>query len=109
MIPRASNATTCPTDAYTTEELVRCSWWSLTEPSGARQVFVGLRDRTMTLLGATTALRGESLRMLQLSDLFVSTAFLDDMSSGRAPAVGYFLTIPLTGRADDGGCLVSRS
>jgi hypothetical protein len=76
------------TDAYTTEELVHCSWWGLVEPSGAHQVFVGLLDRTMTLLGATTALRGESLRMLQLSDLFVSTAFLDGMSGGCAPAVG---------------------
>ncbi|KAG1836422.1 hypothetical protein F4604DRAFT_1692867 [Suillus subluteus] len=79
-------------DAYTTEELVHCSWWSLTQPSGACQVFIGLRDQTMVLLGATTALRGESLHMLQLSDLFVSSAFLDSILSGRAPALQQVLT-----------------
>ncbi|KAG2129749.1 hypothetical protein DEU56DRAFT_758034 [Suillus clintonianus] len=79
-------------DAYTTKELICCSWWSLTEPSGARQVFIGLQDRTMILLGATMALRGESLCMLQLSDLFVSSAFLDSILDGCVPAVLTALT-----------------
>jgi len=71
------------TDTYTSEELVRCSWWALTGFSGPRQIFVGVRDRAMLLLGATTAFRGEGLRMLQLSDLFLSSAFLDATQEGK--------------------------
>jgi hypothetical protein len=37
----------------------------------------------MLLLGATTAFRGEGLRMLQLSDLFLSSAFLDATQEGK--------------------------
>ena len=71
------------TDTYTSEELVRCSWWSLTSFSGPHQIFVGVRDRAMLLLGATTAFCGEGLRMLQLSDLFLSSAFLDATQEGK--------------------------
>ena len=37
----------------------------------------------MLLLGATTAVCGEGLRMLQLSDLFLSSAFLDATQEGK--------------------------
>ena len=70
-------------DAYTVEELTRCSWWGMTEFSGPHHLRIGLRDHAMMLLGATTALRGEGLRMLQLSDLFMSTAFLDATQTGK--------------------------
>lgn len=69
-------------DAYTTEELAKCSAWCLTKFSGTRQVFVGLRDRAMLLFGASTALRGEGTRMLQLSDLFLSEVCIDDIQLG---------------------------
>ncbi|KAG1817805.1 hypothetical protein DFJ58DRAFT_888716 [Suillus subalutaceus] len=69
-------------DAYTTEELTKCSAWCLAKFSGTRQVFVGLRDRAMLLFGASTALRGEGTRMLQLSDLFLSKVCIDDIQLG---------------------------
>ena len=37
----------------------------------------------MLLLGATTAFCGEGSRMLQLSDLFLSSAFLDATQEGK--------------------------
>jgi len=61
---------------------MRCSMWCLTEFSGMRQVFVGLRDRAMLLFGASTALRGEGTRMLQMSDLFLSELSMDDVRLG---------------------------
>jgi hypothetical protein len=73
----AALLTGCVSDTYTSEELLRCSLWALTEFSGRQQVFVGLRDRAMLLLSAATAFRGESCRMLQWSDLFQTTAPLD--------------------------------
>lgn len=69
-------------DAYTTEELAKCSAWCLTKFSGTRQVFVGLRDCAMLLFGTSTALRGEGTRMLQLSDLFLSEVCIDDIQLG---------------------------
>ncbi|KAG1726040.1 hypothetical protein EDD22DRAFT_961520 [Suillus occidentalis] len=69
-------------DAYTTEELAKCSAWCLTKFSGTRQVFVGLRDRAMLLFGALMALQGEGTRMLQLSDLFLSEVCIDDIQLG---------------------------
>jgi hypothetical protein len=69
-------------NAYTTEELAKCSAWCLTKFSGTRQVFVGLHDRAMLLFGASTALRGEGTRMLQLSDLFLSEVCIDDIQLG---------------------------
>jgi hypothetical protein len=73
----AALLTGCVSDTYTSEELLRCSLWALTEFSGRQQVFIGLRDRTMLLLSAVTAFRGESCRMLQWSDLFQTMAPLD--------------------------------
>jgi len=75
------------TDTYTTDELMRCSWWCLTEFSGGRYAFNGVRDRAMLLLSATTALRGEGVRMLQFSDLFLSRTCIDDIQLGHTVPV----------------------
>jgi len=61
------------TDTYTKEELERCSLFCLTDFSGPKEVFVGLRDRAMLLLSTTTAFRGASCRAVELSDLFPSS------------------------------------
>jgi len=74
---QAIKAAGTTSDTYTNEELLRCSLWALTEFSGRQHVLVGLRDRAMLLLSAATAFRGESCRMLQWSDLFRTTAPLD--------------------------------
>jgi hypothetical protein len=50
-------------------------------------VFNGVRDRAMLLLGATTALRGEGIRMLQMSDLFLSEVCIDDIQLGHTVPV----------------------
>ena len=69
-------------DTYTAQELVRCSAWCLTEFTGTKQVFVGIRDRAMLLLSSTTAFRGESCRILEWSDLFLSSIPMDDIQPG---------------------------
>jgi len=66
---------------------MRCSWWCLAEFSGGRHVFNGIRDRAMLLLGASTALRGEGIRMLQMSDLFLSDVCIDDIQLGHTVPV----------------------
>jgi hypothetical protein len=60
-------------DTYTKEELERCSLFCLTDFSGPKEVFVGLRDCAMLLLFTTTAFRGASCRAVELSDLFPSS------------------------------------
>ncbi|KAJ7676820.1 hypothetical protein DFH06DRAFT_1428669 [Mycena polygramma] len=42
-------------DTYTIDELRKCASWCLTNFSGPKHVYLGLRDRTMLLLGAATA------------------------------------------------------
>lgn len=65
---------------------MRCSWWCLTSPSGPRGIYIGARDRAMLLFATSTAFRGESARILQWSDLFVSEIPMDDISPGfRVP------------------------
>lgn len=70
------------TDTYTSEELIRCSVWCLTDFSGPRQVFIGLRDHAMLLLSLTTAFRGESSRNLLLSDLFMMQVPMNEIGLG---------------------------
>jgi hypothetical protein len=69
-------------DTYTETELKRASLWCMTDFKGPRNVFVGLRDRAMLLFSATTAVRGESARILLWSDLFISEIPLDDVRQG---------------------------
>jgi hypothetical protein len=75
-------------DTYTPEELVRCSQWCLAAASGPRGTHIGARDRVMLLFSTSTAFRGESARILQWSDLFVSEIPMDDISSGFRVPVG---------------------
>ncbi|GBE87700.1 hypothetical protein SCP_1103770 [Sparassis crispa] len=75
-------------DTYTQEELVRCSRWCLTDFLGVQYVFVGIRDRAMLLLSATTAFCGNSSRILQWSDLFMSSIPMEDVQpSYRVPVL----------------------
>jgi hypothetical protein len=74
-------------DTYTPEELMRCSRWCLAGVSGLRGIHLGARDRAMLLFSTSTAFRGESARILQWSDLFVSEIPMNDVSPGfRVPA-----------------------
>lgn len=80
------------TDTYTKEELERCSLFCLTDFSGPKEVFVGLRDRAMLLLSTTTAFRGASCRAVELSDLFPSSLpFIDPNEDGTGLKVRYFI------------------
>ena len=56
----------------------------MTAFSGTHHIYLGLHDRAMLLLGATTALRGEGSRMLQWSDLFLLEVCADDIATGHA-------------------------
>jgi hypothetical protein len=47
----------------------------------------------MLLLGATTAFCGKGLCMLQLSDLFLSSAFLDATQEGKKVLVSGLLAL----------------
>ncbi|KAH9178185.1 hypothetical protein EDB89DRAFT_1151160 [Lactarius sanguifluus] len=70
---QALKASGSSSDTYTVEDLKRCSLFCLTEFSGRKEIFVGLRDRAMLLLSTSTALRGGSCRAVELSDLFPAT------------------------------------
>ncbi|KAL6300578.1 hypothetical protein BKA93DRAFT_829023 [Sparassis latifolia] len=75
-------------DTYTPEELKRCSIWCLTDVSGSKQIWLGLRDCAMLLLSSMTAFRGESSRILEWSDLFMSSIPMDDVRAGyRVPVL----------------------
>ena len=67
---------------------MRASVWCLTDTKGDRQTFIGFRDRAMLLFATSTAVRGESLRILRWSDMFVSEIRLDDVSMGLKIPVG---------------------
>ena len=86
-----------PTDTYTKEELERCSLFCLTDFSGPKEIFVGLRDRAMLLLSTTTALRGGSCRAVQLSDLFPAVIPSPDGDKSGGIEVRSFLCMVLYG------------
>jgi hypothetical protein len=74
------------TDTYTSRELERCSQYCLTSFPGLRGTFLGARDRAMLLLSTSIAFRGESARILQWSDLFMSEIPMDEVKDGyRVP------------------------
>ncbi|GBE82275.1 hypothetical protein SCP_0406590 [Sparassis crispa] len=75
-------------DTYTPEELKRCSIWCLSDISGSKQVWLSLGDRAMLLLSSTMAFHGESSRILEWSDLFMSSIPMDDVRIGyRVPVL----------------------
>ncbi|TFY74024.1 hypothetical protein EWM64_g9990 [Hericium alpestre] len=67
-------------DAYTPQDLQKCSLWCLSTSRTADQVFLHLRDRAMLLVSAGTAFRGDSTRNLEWSDLFITQAPMPDIS-----------------------------
>ena len=74
------------TDTYTSKELERCSKYCLIAFPGSRGIYLGACDHAMLLLSTSTAFHGESARILQWSDLFMSEIPMDDVSDGfRVP------------------------
>ncbi|KAK7027698.1 hypothetical protein R3P38DRAFT_3190769 [Favolaschia claudopus] len=93
-------------DTYTVAELRKCASWCLTNFSGSNRIYLGLRDRAMLLLGAGTAFRGDSTRILLWSDLFKTSIPLGDDS--EAPVFGLLADNAKhnqTGRIDEHGVL----
>jgi hypothetical protein len=92
---------------------VRCSQWCLAAASGPRGTHIGARDRVMLLFSTSTAFRGESARILQWSDLFVSEIPMDDISSGfRVPVLAALADNAKhnkDGRVDEHGALCHRN
>jgi hypothetical protein len=58
-------------DTYTLDELVQVSKWCLTHPTTIKALTTWLRDRAMHLLCTASAYRGENVREVGLSDLFI--------------------------------------
>ncbi|THH17357.1 hypothetical protein EW146_g3440 [Bondarzewia mesenterica] len=76
-------------NSYTSEELQRCSMWCFKEFSGIHCIFVDMRDRAMLLTSAAMVFRGDSARIVQWSDLFLSRLVLHDVSVGyEVPVLG---------------------
>jgi hypothetical protein len=67
-------------DTYTVDQLIQSSIWCLTDFSGPRHTFIGIRDRAMLLLSSTLAFRGDSARNVLWSDLFSTDIPMDDIS-----------------------------
>lgn len=77
------------TDTYTTDELVRMSIWTLRAFGPARShTHTGLRDRAMLLLSTTIAFRGNSSRLVLLSDLFFREIPMGTIGEGVKLQVG---------------------
>jgi hypothetical protein len=72
---------------------MRASVWCLTDMKGDRQTFIGLRDRAMLLFATSTAVCGESIRILRWSDMFVSEIQMDDVHMGLKVPVGDFTQV----------------
>jgi hypothetical protein len=72
----------------TEEKLTRASVWCLTDTKGDRQTFIGFCDRAMLLFATSMAVRGENLRILHWSDMFVSEIQMDDVHMGLNVPVG---------------------
>ncbi|KAJ7857504.1 hypothetical protein B0H14DRAFT_3447941 [Mycena olivaceomarginata] len=78
----------------------------LTNFSGPNRIYLGLRDRAMRLMGAATAFRGDSARILLWSDLFKTSIPLgDDLDAPVLGALADNATHNQTGRIDEHGVL----
>jgi hypothetical protein len=84
------------TDTYTTDQLVKSSVWCLTDFSGPRHTFIGIRDRAMLLMSSTLAFRGDSARNVLWSDLFSNDVPMDDIDLGAHVKVSptFFILLP---------------
>ncbi|KAJ7720340.1 hypothetical protein B0H16DRAFT_1793545 [Mycena metata] len=93
-------------DTYTFDELRQCARWCFSNFSGPKYTYLGLRDRGMLLLGAATAFRGDSARILLWSDLFKTSIPLGDDTN--VPVLGALADNAKhnqTGRLDEHGVL----
>jgi hypothetical protein len=81
-------------DTYTEDELKACSLWCLQSPSGPQSIFVLIRDCASILFCSQTAFRGDSVRSLLWSDLFLSRIKLHNVlaDDGNIP-VGFLFPI----------------
>ncbi|KAI0085603.1 hypothetical protein BDY19DRAFT_996518 [Irpex rosettiformis] len=77
-------------DTYTTEEVLKCSLFFITDRGTGRQhIFVSLRDRAMFLIAAQSAFRGESSRILLWSDCYQQIVPMNDVHIGfKVPVLG---------------------
>ncbi|TFY79269.1 hypothetical protein EWM64_g4743 [Hericium alpestre] len=75
----ALKASGTSSDAYMLAELQQCMFWCVSESKTSRELFHGVRDRAMLLVSAGTAFRGDSARMVQWSDLFISEVPLQEV------------------------------
>ncbi len=60
-------------------EVIKGGKWFIQDCNTARQLYIGLRDRAMLHLACVTALYGDSLRDILLSDLFCQDIVLPDL------------------------------
>lgn len=67
------------TDNYMEAEVIKGGNWFIQDCKTARQLYIGLRDRAMLHLACVTALRGDSLRDILLSDLFCRDVILPEL------------------------------
>ncbi|TFY83866.1 hypothetical protein EWM64_g142 [Hericium alpestre] len=84
----ALKASGTSSDAYTPAELQQCALWCVSESKTSRELFRGVRDRAMLLVSAGTAFRGDSARMVQWSDLFISEVPLQEVRPDYLLPVG---------------------
>ncbi|KAG6905462.1 hypothetical protein DXG01_002541, partial [Tephrocybe rancida] len=64
---------------YTREEIIRVSMWCFRFRGGAHNTHLGVRDRTMLLLSASVAFRGDNIRSLLLSDIYLQDVRLVEL------------------------------
>ena len=82
-VPPMSFLLSTHSDTYTADEVIKCSLSFLLNPGTGRQhIFVLLRDRAMFLVGAQSAFRGESSRILLWSDCYMQKVPINDIHVG---------------------------
>ncbi|TFY74110.1 hypothetical protein EWM64_g9902, partial [Hericium alpestre] len=75
-------------DAYMPAELQKCMLWCVSESKSSLELFRGVCDRAMLLVSVRTAFRGDSARMVQWSDLFISEVPLQEVRPDYLLPVG---------------------
>ena len=76
-----------PADTYTTSDLKRMSLHCLRGYASTSKLVAALRDRCMLLLSAYTAFRGDSARMLLLSDIGAQDVNMPEIAEGATVMV----------------------
>ena len=79
-------------DTYTKDELIQCSMWYLTSCGPTlRQLYLATRNRAMLLLSTCTAFRGDNIRSLLWSDLFLRNVPMPALGLDRTTTVSLLL------------------